>query len=450
MIGRARATWNNMKVTILSCTVGQGHNAASHALKEYMTSQGHEVGILDTYKYVNPAIGLGMDKGYVFLGRFWPKLNERIYANAERRNGRADMRSCFPWVFADLSKTQMLEYLQKEKPDVIVSPIVMTAMMITAMRESNMLDPALKAVGIVTDYALHPFWEYTGMDYYVSANELMTPSMVGRGIPKDRILPTGIPVDPKFSRSISTEEAREQLGLDPDKHTVLMSAGGMGFTGLAQAVQEIDTLPDIQIVAVCGTNRMLLKKLQGMDFKNPMHAVGFVDNMDVYVDAADVVVSKPGGLSTSETIAKAKPLLLTDPMPGVENMNHAFLINNSLAVHANEYQPLSEVITQLRLNDLKREEMEKAQKRWGKKDSAETLGRFLESLNDGSAARMWEQMAAAQQTGGEEERDEADGNVQEIRGQGGRNHRGRSGTGESSGGAVRQGGRPGRRWRFEL
>lgn len=438
-----------MKVTILSCTAGQGHNAASRALKEYMAGRGHNVTILDTYKYANPAIGLGMDKGYVFLGRYWPKLNERIYANAEKHNGRADMRSCFPWVFADMTKTRMLRYLEEQQPDVVVLPIVMTAMMITSLRESGMLDPTLKAVGIVTDYALHPFWEYTGMDYYVCPNELMIPAMQARGISPERILPTGIPVDPKFSHSLSTEEARDQLGLDQDQHTILMSAGGMGFTGLIEAAKEIDALDDVQMVAVCGTNKQLYKKLQGMEFRNKMHVVGFVDNMDVYMDAADVVVSKPGGLSTSETIAKAKPLLLTDPMPGVENMNHAFLLNNSLAVHANEYQPIGEVIMQLRLNDIKREEMRKAQQKWGKKDSAESLGRFLEELNDGSAAAMWAEKRALR---ADEKETKAHGNelVQEVRRQSGSDHGGRAGSRESTGGTVCPGGRQGRRWRFEL
>lgn len=437
-----------MRVTILSCTVGQGHNAASRALKAYMTGQGHDVTILDTYKYVNPAIGLGMDKGYVFLGRFWPKLNERIYANAERHNGRADMRSCFPWVFADLTKSRMLRYLQEEKPDVIVSPIVMTAMMVTSLRESGMLDPEIKAVGIVTDYALHPYWEFTGMDYYVCANELMVPSMVARGIPEERILPTGIPVDPKFSRRLSRKEAREALGLDPDLETVLMSAGGMGFTGLTEAVAEIDAVPDVQVVAICGTNRMLRKKLEGQTFRNKMHVAGFVDNMDVYIDAADIIVSKPGGLSTSETIAKAKPLLLTDPMPGVENMNHAFLLNHSLAVHANDYQPLSEVIMQMRRNNLKREEMRQAQERWGKKDSAEQLGKFLESLDDGSAQEIWAKATAGLETDGEER--DGNGNLHEIRGQSRGHNGGRAGSGQSAGAAMRPRGSESRHWRFEL
>lgn len=436
-----------MKVSILSCTVGQGHNAASKALKNYMTEQGHHVTILDTYKYANAAIGLGMDKGYSFLGRFWPKLNETIYESAEKRNGRSDMRSYFPWVFADLTKSRLARYLEREKPDAIVSPIVMTAMMVTSLRESGMLDPAILSVGIITDYSLHPFWEYTDMDYFVAANELMVPSMVKRGIPKEKILATGIPIDPKFARQMPKQEAREKLGLEQDKQTILMSAGGMGFAGLTSAAQEIDKLEDIQMVAVCGSNKMLEKKLQGISFRNTMHVLGFVDNMDEYMDAADIVVSKPGGLSTSETIAKQKPLLLTDPMPGVENMNHAFLLNNSLAVHANEYQPLSEVILQMRANPYKEEEMKAAQARWGKKESAKSLGDFLAGVDTAATQEIWEHTGEqkAEQDGGEK-----DGRLQKIRGQSGGHHRGRAGLGTGAGRAFRAGRRPSGHWRFEL
>lgn len=375
-----------MKVSVLSITVGQGHNATSKALARYMESQGHTVSILDTYKYLNPMIGLGVDKGYVFMGRFWPKLNGTIYQGAEKSNGRSDMKASFPWAFADLTKSKMLKYLEEEAPDVVVCPIVMTAIIMTVLRESGRMNRDIPVIGIVTDYSLHPFWEYTDCDTYVCANELMVPSMVHRGIPEQKIMPTGIPVDPKFSRSISREEARDRCGLDPEKYTVLLSAGGMGFAGLVSAAEEIDKSDDLQMVAICGTNYMLEHKLKGMEFVNPMHVRGFVDNMDEYMDAANIIVTKPGGLSTSEAITKRKPLLLSDPMPGVENMNLLFLVNNSLAVHANEYQPFSEVLMQLRANPMKVEEMEKAQERWGNRESAKALGDYISGLEGRGAS----------------------------------------------------------------
>lgn len=369
-----------MKVLILSMTAGQGHNSTSKALRAALLKKGHECDILDTYKFLNKAVGLGFDKGYTAMGRFVPKLNERIYKGAEKANGRADMKLYFPWAFANLSKSKLEKYIGEAKPDVIVCSIVMTAMLITALKEAGMYDDRIKSIGIVTDYALHPFWEYTAMDYFVAANELMIPEFTQRGIPENKILATGIPVDPKFARALPRNEAREKLGLDPSQFTALLTSGGMGFTGMTPVMQDIDAAGDVQLIAVCGSNKRLKAKLSAMEFKSNVRVLGFVDNMEEYIDAADIVITKPGGLSTSETIAKGKPLLLMKPMPGVENMNLAFLLNNSLAVHCSEYQSVGLVINQLRLNDAKLREMERAQKKWGKKHSAKTLAEFIEKL----------------------------------------------------------------------
>lgn len=369
-----------MKVLILSMTVGQGHNSTSKALRAALLKKGHECNILDTYKFLNKAVGLGFDKGYTAMGRFVPKLNETIYRGAEKANGRSDMKMYFPWAFANLSKSKLEKYIEQEKPDVIVCSIVMTAMLVTALKEAGMYDNNIKSIGIVTDYALHPFWEYTAMDYFVAANELMLPELKQRGIPENKILTTGIPVDPKYAKSTLHSKACEKLELDPDKFTVLLTSGGMGFAGMIPLMQDIDQMDDVQLVAVCGSNKRLKSKLSAMEFKSEVKVLGFVDNMDEYIDAADVVVTKPGGLSTSETIAKGKPLLLMKPMPGVENMNLAFLLNNSLAVHCSEYQSVGQVINQLRLNDMKLDEMKRAQKKWGKKHSAKTLAEFIEKF----------------------------------------------------------------------
>ena len=369
-----------MKVLVLSMTVGQGHNSTSKALRAALVKRGHECKILDTYKFLNKAIGLGFDKGYVAMGRFVPKLNETIYKGAEKANGRADMKLYFPWAFANLAKNKLQKYIDEEKPDVIVCSIVMTAILVTALKEAGMYDERIKSIGIVTDYSLHPFWEYTAMDYFVAANELLIPEFTRRGIPESKILPTGIPVDPKFTRALPRNEARGQLGLDKERFTVLLASGGMGFSGMVPVIQDIDQMEDVQIVAVCGSNKRLKNKLASVAYKNSVEVLGFVDNMEKYIDAADVVITKPGGLSTSETIAKCKPLLLMKPMPGVENMNHAFLLNHSLAVHCSQYQSVSQVIMQLRLNSLKLKEMERAQRKWGKKHSAKALAEFIEKL----------------------------------------------------------------------
>ncbi len=368
-----------MKVLILSMTVGQGHNIASNALKEALENNGHECTVLDTYKYLNKAIGLGMDKGYMFLGRKMPKFMEYIYESAYKKNGSADMKTFFPWAFADLQKAKLAKYIADYSPDVIVCTIMFTAMIVCAMQESNLIDSKILKVGIVTDFTLHPFWEYTPMDYYVSANELLIPAFCVRNIKQEQILPLGIPIFSKFSSNMPKEEACAKLNLATDKFTVLLSSGGMGFMNLYDVVEDIDTLANVQIIAICGTNKPLKDKLLATTFNNNVRVLGFVDNMPEYLDACDFYVSKPGGLSTSEAIAKCKPLLLTNPVPGVEVVNHAFLTNHSLALHCNKYTPISEVIIQYRFNDSKKQEMYNAQKLLGRKNASADLVKFLES-----------------------------------------------------------------------
>ncbi len=369
-----------MRVLILSMTVGQGHNAAGLALKKRLLKNGHDCEILDTYKYLSKPIGLGIDKGYMFMGRFIPQLNKSIFNSATKCNGRADMKMYFPWVFADLSKVKMKKYIDDYKPDVIVCSIVMTAILVTLMKNANMLDKKTKLLGLVTDYTLHPFWEHTDMDYFVCPNELMIESLCGRGIKKEKILPVGIPIDETFSYIYSKEELREKLGLHKHLLTVMMSAGGMGFLGLVSAIEEIDSEENIQIVAICGTNKGLYNKINKMTFKNKVHVLGFVNNMAEYMAASDMVVTKPGGVSTSEAIALQKPLLLSNPVPGIEDVNLAFLLNHSLAIHSNKYYSISEVVVQMRNNESKLEEMRRAQAKWGKKDSAKILSDFIENM----------------------------------------------------------------------
>jgi len=361
-------------------TVGHGHNSASKAIAGQLKSKGHECDILDTYKFLNIAIGLGIDKGYALMGRIWPSLNENIYRQAERYNGRADMKMFFPWLFADLNKQKLKKYLDEYKPDIIVCSIVMTAIIISLLKETGMLSENVRTVGVVTDYSLHPFWEYTDMDYLVCPNELMIPSIVRRGVAEEKILPIGIPIDSKYAKSMPMDTAREKLALGKEKFTILISSGGLGLAGMLATTLELDKLEDTQLVVVCGTNSRLYAKMNELKLKNDAVILKYVHNMDEYMDACNLFITKPGGLSTSEAIAKTRPMLLAKPLPGIENMNLAFLINHSLAVHACKHQPASEVVLQLRKNDQKLEEMERAQTRWGKKDSAIVLGDFLERL----------------------------------------------------------------------
>lgn len=366
-----------MRVLILSMTVGQGHNSAGKALAQYLEKNGHETEIIDTYKFLNKLIGEAMDKGYSLMGRSVPKLNEIIYEQAEKVNGRSDMRIFFPFVFSDIHKSKMEKYILSYKPDAIVCTHVFPAILLTQLKETHKLSEDIMLYGINTDYSLHPFWEYTNMHYFVAANELLIPHFIERNIPKEKILPFGIPVKEEFSYSQDKPEARKKLGLAEDMPTCLITSGGRGFGAVKELVRQADKVSGIQIVAICGTNAALKKQLESKKYNNPVHILGYVNNMHEYLDACDIIVTKPGGLSTSESMAKNKTIILTPPLPGVENMNLIFMQNNFLALHTNKYMPLSSVLENLSANPAITEVLKNACSKWGKPQSSKTLGDFI-------------------------------------------------------------------------
>ena len=138
-----------MKVLILSMTVGQGHNFASNALKDYLISQGHEANVLDTYKFLNLLIGEGFDKGYNLLGRVFPKLNDTLYTQAEKVSNTGRLKTYFPYMFSDMFKSKMKNYIEKEQPDAIVCTHVFCSVLITQLKDASQLDEKITS-GLTT------------------------------------------------------------------------------------------------------------------------------------------------------------------------------------------------------------------------------------------------------------------------------------------------------------
>ena len=370
-----------MKVLLLTLTAGQGHNSTSFALARYLETQGVECTVLDTYKYLSKLMGDIVDVGYTSMARHSPELHLLMYDKAEKDSSNERIRKTYlPYTIAEASKKKMQKYINLKKPDVIVCTHIFTAIIITQMRREGFLDSKIPVLGIVTDFVLHPFWNDTVLDYYVLANELLIYSAERKGISSEKLLPFGIPVKEKFSDDIPIVEARNQLNLE-DKMTVLLISSSVGFGSIPNLLADIDKAPvDFQSVVICGRNKRLFKKIKNTTYGKDVIAVDYVDNMELYMDAADIIITKPGGLTVSEVLAKRKPLIITDPIPGVETRNIYFLMNNNLAVHAGKYARVDDVIMQLLSQPEKLGQMKRAQELYGKRHSAKVTGDFIIKL----------------------------------------------------------------------
>ena len=243
-----------MKVLILSITAGQGHHATGKAIGNYLESQGAHCLTLDTYEYLSPVLKETIDKGYLINVSYTPELYGKFYRVIENKNNWKLKAPFSPIKYANKKFAKDLEALiVGYGPDVIICTHVLSSLIINFMKTKHKLDRVI-TVGVITDFTMHPFWEDAAeLDYYVTASDYMGYRLSQDGLNKDKMLPFGIPIHPKFSERIEQKLARKQLGIAMEKKTVLLMGGSMGHGHLDQTILALDELDfDFQILVVCG------------------------------------------------------------------------------------------------------------------------------------------------------------------------------------------------------
>ena len=247
---------------------------------------------------------------------------------------------------------------------------------------------SLPTVGILTDFTFHPYWEdCTRNDYVVTPAEGVLLQGLRKGFRPEQILPYGIPIRPDFLTYTPKAEAREKLGLDSGKTTILIMGGSMGYGNLGQTVEQIDGIAygqDFQMVVVCGNNAEAKAEIDGLTeagkLRHRVLTTGFVNYVSLLMDAADCIVTKPGGLTTSESLTKGLPMVIVNPIPGQEQRNTEFLLNNGAACAASKTCPIDECLYQLLTSPARLDAMGQCVRALSKTGATERVCRFVLEL----------------------------------------------------------------------
>jgi processive 1,2-diacylglycerol beta-glucosyltransferase len=230
-------------------------------------------------------------------------------------------------------------------------------------------------VSIVTDFEAHALWMDACVDLYCVAAEETKARLVARGAPADGAVATGIPIAAKFSSKPDARAVRKTLGLRDDLPVFLVLSGGFGMGPVAEILAELDKVPlPLQTVVVTGHNEELRRKLATQNRRHPTHVFGFSTNMHELMAVADLIITKPGGLTTSEALALGKPLFILNPIPGQEAANSDFLLERGAAAKVNRVEDLPFRIEKL-LGSRKLAEMARAAKSLGRPQSAQAVCR---------------------------------------------------------------------------
>lgn len=368
-----------MKILILSCNTGGGHNAAAFALKESLEFHHHEAEVLDLMRLGRKHTSALIGGAYVKLVSVFPAGFGAAYQLGELVR-RVPGKSPVYYANARLGNA-LADYIVQNHFDGVATTHLYPAETLTWMKQKGLL--TIPCVAIATDYACIPFWEETNCDDYVIPHKDLIPEFASYGIPKEKLLPLGIPVRPAFSRPVSKEDVRRHLGLPEDAPLFLVMSGSMGFGKVHLLAHELVSRlkSGEQVVIICGNNKKRARSLRLQFHKNSnVHVVGFTRHVAEYMAAADVLFTKPGGLSSTEAIVRRVPLIHTDPIPGCETKNRAFFVSRGMSVTGTHQKELADAGISLAKDDARQIAMRDAQRENSHPQAGTAITHLLEKL----------------------------------------------------------------------
>lgn len=312
-----------MDALIMSCGTGGGHNAAGTAIAEELNLRGHHAVMINPYSLCDNKSEHIIDNIYISIVKTFPKAFGLIYGlgNLYRK---LPFRSPV-YHLNRLMMKNMQAYLKENPADIIIMPHLFPAEIITAMKNAGIY-PGI-SIFIATDYTCIPFTEETDCDYYIIPSADLKNEYTKRGIPKEKLMPFGIPCRFDFTASYSKSDAKKSLGLDKSKKYILISGGSMGAGKVGLAIKILHDRfrndKTICFIVICGSNKKLYSFIN-KHYSDNVIPLEFTGDIAKYMKASDIFISKPGGLSSTEALVSDTPLIHISPIPGCEtyNMNY--------------------------------------------------------------------------------------------------------------------------------
>ncbi len=329
-----------MKILILSCHTGEGHNATASALAAELERRGDTAVIWDALSYWPVGTNRFLCDGHVFLYRRAPELFGAGYRMLElisekqqerREAGKAKLFGETVGRMVKRPAEKLGEDMKAGGFDAVVSVHVFASLMLTELRRGG---ESLPTYFIATDYTCSPGVHLSDFDGCFIPAETLAEEFISFGVPKDKLLPYGIPVRRDFYDCRSAEEAKAALSLPAGKRVVLMMSGSMGCGPVAETAEAIlGELPsDTVLAVVCGRNEDLRNRLAALpEAGSRLFPVGFTKEIPLYMDAAELIVTKAGGLSATEAAVKHLPMVFLDAVPGLEIHNRDFFVSGGMA-----------------------------------------------------------------------------------------------------------------------
>ena len=335
-----------MKILLLTAATGGGHLRASNAVERYIRDNtGHDVKSVDTLKAVGRFLDKTVCDSYLFMAKKVPALFGRLYKQTNKQNLFSDLVPKLSGMYINLLLPAVEAYHQY----VNITTHTCATDMGSDLKEDGSVTAPL--ICILTDYGVHRAWIADYVDAYVVASDDMVPELMTFGVPKEKIYPFGIPVHDVFFDREDRSMILRDLNFDPELPTLLFMAGSFGVSNIIKLYRDLtETNVKMQIIVITGRNRKLYEAFEkelASGARLPTRLIYFTDEVEKYMHASDLLVTKPGGLTVSEALACNLPLAVFDAIPGQEEDNANFLKTHDMGVRLHKGDDFAEQISSL-------------------------------------------------------------------------------------------------------
>lgn len=335
--------YKKKKILILYSKYGDGHLQAARALLGAIQLEQHplDTTIMDFMECLHPLIYPVSQQVFIRGVKSFPSVYGFLFNKTRTHDSSRILKN-----FHITSVRPMLKLLNDVQPTVVVSTFPLAAATMSRLKRQGLTD--VPTVTVITDYTDHSFWIHSHTDQYIVGSNLVRQALKKHGIPDWKISAIGIPIRPEFCKPYCREELMKKYELKPNLPTLLFSGGGYGLLGkILSDLPTLDELPQrVQIILICGHNEKLKKQLEEKlkDSKHHILVKGYVDYIHELMAVSDLMITKPGGLTTSEAIAMELPMLFYNPIPGQEQDNARFFVQAGVAMEANHFSDLKRKI----------------------------------------------------------------------------------------------------------
>lgn len=370
------------KVIIFYASYGGGHLSAARSIKENIETNYEDIDVklIDCMEYVNKTVNKITTKAYSEMAKKAPKTWGRVYWKSQKGP------------LAQISTTsnkilsiKLYKLLKDFEPNLIVSTHPFGSQMCAYLKKHGKLNA--KIATVMTDYAPHDQWLVFNkyVDYYFVSHDGMKKELHEKGIPNEKIFATGIPLSNKFLLKYDKPTILKSFGLSPDKKTVLFFGGGefgLGKTQTFKIFKSFVECPEnIQIVAISGKNQKMKEAfenlVESLNKKDSVKILEYTNQVPELMSISDLVVTKPGGLTTTESLASGLPIVVINPIPGQEEENASYLEKNKVAIWLKKDDNVETILKDLFSNPEKMQEMKIRARLLAKKNSTKDICKIL-------------------------------------------------------------------------